>query len=180
MPLCTGFPTIRCRSGRGDRRYQRGVPRAGDGPEPVRSHPTDGLLRCEVRFDGYLSKPDLPRFVVQVIEGDEVWAEFTIVEAVLAKGTIGSADPQDRRAFLDRHEYVAGLGLSQSNGTETVLNPSDVEAIDWMPGTLLGIYGSDDPVDIVRNEHLAQRHEQHPSRLGRSAAVACAGDCLRT
>jgi len=134
--------------------------------------PTAGVVRCEVRFDGFLATPDLPRFRVQLISDEKVWAEFTVVEGCLPKGKIGSAALAERRAFLAEHAFVDGLGISTFRDVETSLELDDVAEIDWMPGTLDGIYGTSLPADIVVKEHLAQRHRRHPLWLPDSLPLA--------
>src|SRR5690606_4313603 len=54
------------------------------GPVPHR-----GSVRCEVRFDGFLLKPDLPRFRLQWIGDSGVFLEMSLVEACFPKGTLG-------------------------------------------------------------------------------------------
>ncbi|MBK5267919.1 MAG: polyketide synthase dehydratase domain-containing protein [Acidimicrobiia bacterium] len=126
------------------------------------STPTKGTVRCEVRFDGFLVSPELPRFSVQLITDEGVWATFTIIEACLPKGPIGSAEPGARRSFLADHTYVPGLSLSKHEDGATRLDRATVASTDWMPGTVLGIFGTDDPEAIAVKEHLANRSELHP------------------
>ena len=126
------------------------------------STPTKGTVRCEVRFDGFLASPELPRFSVQLITDEGVWATFTIIEACLPKGPIGSAEPGARRSFLADHTYVPGLSLSEHQDGVTRLDRATVASTDWMPGTVHGIFGTDDPEAIAVKEHLANRSELHP------------------
>ncbi len=127
--------------------------------------PDHGDVRCEVRFDGFLAKPDLPRFRVQLISDEGVFAQFLLVEACLPKGPLGSAAPKDRRRFLRDREYVEGVALSRQHGGETRLSEAEVLASDWMPGTIVGIYGSSSVEAIATKEHLAKRHRLHPGKL---------------
>ena len=129
------------------------------------SVPSEGEVRCEVRFDGYLAKPDLPRFRVQLAGNSGVFAEFLLVEACLPKGPIGSAVPADRRRFLRDREYVEGVALSRHEKGETRLSSAEVQASDWMPGTIEGIYGSSHVEAIAVKEHLARREKLHPGNL---------------
>ena len=127
--------------------------------------PTTGQIRCEVRFDGFLHEPDLPRFRIQLIGASGVWAAFTLVEACFPKGRLGAAPPRQRRAFLRGHEFVQGLRLSRLEDGCTRLTAADVKASDWMPGTVLGIYGTEDVAEIAALEHVASRERVHPAKL---------------
>jgi acyl transferase domain-containing protein/3-hydroxymyristoyl/3-hydroxydecanoyl-(acyl carrier protein) dehydratase/1-acyl-sn-glycerol-3-phosphate acyltransferase len=127
--------------------------------------PIDGEVRCEVRFDGYLVKPDLPRFRIQLIGEDGVFAQLLLIEACFPKGALGSATALERRAFLRDREFVEGVSLSRRVQGETRLCESEVEASDWMPGTIEGIYRSRDVEMIAVKEHLAARERLHPSVL---------------
>lgn len=129
------------------------------------SVPTQGEVRCEVRFDGFLAAPDLPRFCIQWIGAHGVFAQLTLVEACFPKGPLGSAAPLDRRAFLRDHQFVEGLSLAKHGNRETWLTAADVAASDWMPGTIQGIYGTEDIVELAVKEHLAERERLHPSVL---------------
>ncbi|HMR77108.1 MAG TPA: polyketide synthase dehydratase domain-containing protein, partial [Polyangiaceae bacterium] len=127
--------------------------------------PTAGPVRCEVRFDGFLAAPDLPRFRVQLSADGRVWAEFSLVEACFPKGPLGAAAPSERRAFLRDKHFVPGVRLSRSDGAETRLSQPEVEASDWMPGTIVGIYGTTDAERIAVLEHVAAREGIHPAHV---------------
>ena len=127
--------------------------------------PVRGEVRCEVRFDGYLAKPDLPRFRIQLIGDTGVFAELSLVEACFPKGALGSASPLDRRSFLRDKKFIQGLSLSRQSAGETRLCEAEVLASDWMPGTIEGIYRSKDVEAIAIKEHLASRERLHPGVL---------------
>jgi 1-acyl-sn-glycerol-3-phosphate acyltransferase len=127
--------------------------------------PTDGEVRCEVRFDGYLAKPDLPRFRLQLRGADGVFARLVLVEACFPKGALGSAEPLARRKFLRDREFAVGVSLSRYQEGETRLCQAEVDASDWMPGTIAGIYRSEDVETIAMKEHLARREQLHPGIL---------------
>lgn len=132
--------------------------------------PIDGEVRCEIRFDGYLALPDLPRFRIQLLDAEGVFAQLLLVEACFPKGTLGSAAPLERRAFLRDREFVPGLSLSRQSLSgqdepETRLCEAEVLASDWMPGTIEGIYHSRDVETIAIKEHLAARERLHPGML---------------
>jgi 1-acyl-sn-glycerol-3-phosphate acyltransferase len=127
--------------------------------------PTAGEVRCEVRFEGYLVKPDLPRFRIQLIGADGVFAQLLLVEACFPKGALGSAMPLERRAFLRDREFIEGVSLSRHQQGETRLCEAELAASDWMPGTIEGIYRSRDLETIAVKEHLAVRERLHPGIL---------------
>ncbi len=130
--------------------------------------PQAGAVRCEVRFGGLLA-PGLPAFDLQLIVRDgadeRVWAHGRVLEACFPKGPLGAAAPEQRRAFLRDHSFVPGLRLSRVDGACTRLSQAEVNACDWMPGTVLGIYGRESAADIAVLEHLAHEHQLHPGRL---------------
>ena len=130
--------------------------------------PTAGEVRCEVRCAGQLA-PGLPAFDLQIIvaepSGERVWAHGRVLEACFPKGPLGSAAPELRRAFLRDRAFVPGLRLSRSVGGETRLSQAEVDACDWMPGTVRGIYGRSDVAQIAALEHIAQAQGIHPGRL---------------
>ncbi|MFN2428005.1 MAG: 1-acyl-sn-glycerol-3-phosphate acyltransferase, partial [Candidatus Binatia bacterium] len=127
--------------------------------------PTEGRIRCEVRFDGFLAAPSLPRFRIQLVGEHGVWAEMKLVEACFPKGPLGSAEPLARRAFLRDRCYVDGLRLSRVEGGVTRLAGEEVAASNWMPGTIEGVYGSADVETVAVKEHLAAREHLHPRIL---------------
>jgi hypothetical protein len=137
--------------------------------------PTSGEVRAEVHFDGFVASPDLPRFKIQLITNNRVCAEITLVEACFAKGPLGSAGPGERRAFLQEGTHVPGLSLSRREGGTTRLSQAEVDATDWMPGTVEGIYGTRDLEGIAIKEHLAAREHLHPRQLPEALPLSRAG-----
>ncbi len=127
--------------------------------------PTRGTMRCEVRPDGLLGSVDFPAFAVQLIGSEGVWCTFRLVESCFPKGSIGSAEPADRVAFLRDRRFVPGLSLSRLEDGATVLSDAEVARVDWLPGTVGGIYGSRDVEEIARKEHIARAHALHPGLL---------------
>lgn len=127
--------------------------------------PSTGSLRCEVRADGFFGAPDLPAFQIQLITDQGVWAQLRLVEACFPKGSLGSAEPARRRAFLRDREYVKHLSLSDQHDGSTVLTEEAVAASDWLPGTIRAVYGARDVEEIAVREHLAAAHQLHPSRV---------------
>ena len=127
--------------------------------------PTSGTVRCEVRPDGFLGSRDFPAFLVQLIDDKGVWCSYRLIESCFPKGTLGSAEPADRMAFLRDRSFVAGLSLSSSEEGSSVLRDDQVAEVDWLPGTVQGIYGSRDVEAIARKEHIARAHQLHPGLL---------------
>ncbi|HJK95651.1 MAG TPA: 1-acyl-sn-glycerol-3-phosphate acyltransferase [Polyangiaceae bacterium LLY-WYZ-14_1] len=130
------------------------------GPAP------EGPVRVEARFTGAPAGPQFPTFRLQWSSGAAVWAEADLVEVALSKGRIGQATPASRRAFLEGR-FADGVGLGRAEGDTTRLDPADVEASDWLPGTVRAVYGTTDPARIVALEHGARRHRLHPRDLDR-------------
>ncbi|MEE8408441.1 MAG: 1-acyl-sn-glycerol-3-phosphate acyltransferase [Myxococcota bacterium] len=130
--------------------------------------PTEGKIRCEARFDGFFA-PGMPAFVIQLIvqgkDDERVWMQMRLVEACFPKGPLGSAEPSARRTFLRDRRFVAGVSLSRRDGETTHLDATAVESSDWLPGTVVAIYGSREPEEIAVKEHLAVEHQLHPGIL---------------
>jgi 3-hydroxymyristoyl/3-hydroxydecanoyl-(acyl carrier protein) dehydratase/1-acyl-sn-glycerol-3-phosphate acyltransferase len=127
--------------------------------------PTSGEVRVEARFDGFLGGPDHPAFKLQLIAGGRVFAQMRLVEATFPKGPLGNAEPGARRAFLKDGQYIEGLRLSRHTDGETRLSAAEVEATDWLPGTVGALYGSKDVADIAVKEHLAAEQGLHPGTV---------------
>jgi 3-hydroxymyristoyl/3-hydroxydecanoyl-(acyl carrier protein) dehydratase/1-acyl-sn-glycerol-3-phosphate acyltransferase len=127
--------------------------------------PRAGTLRCEVRPAGHVGSPDFPAFEIQLIGEHGVWARLRLVEACFPKGKLGRAAPHERRAFLRDHLSVPNLSLAQIGPEQTTLRVADVEASDWLPGTVAGIYGTRDAATIARKEHIGAAHGIHPRHV---------------
>ncbi|RME27018.1 MAG: 3-hydroxyacyl-[acyl-carrier-protein] dehydratase FabA, partial [Deltaproteobacteria bacterium] len=121
-------------------------------------------VRCDVRPDGDLGAPELPVFDIELSTADGVWARLRLAEACFPKGPLGRAAPPDRVAFLRDRRFVAGLRLSRvgSDGS-THLTAREVDATDWLPGTVATLYGTRDPTEIARREHIAHIVGVHPA-----------------
>jgi len=141
--------------------------------------PTTGEVRCEVRFDGFddhQGERRFPRFAVQLLVADEVWAAFHLIEVLLPKGPLGSRTPAERAAFLRDGRPVDGMALSRIDGGTTRLSAAEVKASNWLPGTLESVYDlpvADLVTGIARKEHVAAITGVHPSdvRLVDAGAV---------
>ncbi len=124
--------------------------------------PTTGTIRAEVRYAG-LFAPDMPAFEVQLVRPDgTLWARMKLVEACFPKGPLGLAAPADRRAFLRDRQFVEGVRLSRSVEGVTRLSAAEVQASDWLPGTVERVYGTREVAGIAVREHLAADQELHP------------------
>ena len=112
---------------------------------------------------------------VQIINGDEVWAEFELVETLFPKGPLGQADPVARRTFLYEKQFVPGLTLSSFAAGATSVDVADVKASDWLAGTVASIYApeyatavldADQLAQLVAiKEHVAKQWQVHPAHL---------------
>ncbi len=141
------------------------------GPTPV-----TGRVRCEARFAGFQAGDRrFPMIHVQIITGEEVWAEFELVETLFPKGPLGQAEPLARRAFLVEQRFVPGLALSSHEDGTTSLSVAEVKASDWLAGTVASIYAPEfagTPLAaeqlaqlVAIKEHVARRWQIHPARL---------------
>ena len=102
------------------------------GPTPV-----SGRVRCEARFAGFQGGDRrFPMIRVQIITGDEVWAEFELVETLFPKGPLGQAEPAVRRAFLHEQRFVPGMALSSHADGVTEVSDATVKTSDWLAGTV--------------------------------------------
>ncbi|MEB3222562.1 MAG: beta-ketoacyl synthase N-terminal-like domain-containing protein [Candidatus Sericytochromatia bacterium] len=146
--------------------------------------PTQGLVRCEVRYTGFQDGPRFPRFDLQLIAGDRVWAQLELVYILFPKGPLGQASGPDRQAFLGERAPVPHMGLARSEGDTTRLSPREVKGSDWLPGTLARIYEAEGDVDaltrqIAAKEHVGSRLGVHPSEVklsedGNAASIPAA------
>ncbi|MCA9647831.1 MAG: polyketide synthase dehydratase domain-containing protein, partial [Myxococcales bacterium] len=127
--------------------------------------PQQGEVRCEVRADGFLLEPDLPRFRLQWIGEHGVSAEMLLAEACFPQGKLGALPPLERRAFLRDKRYVPGASLSRQSGGDTRLSQAEADASNWMPGTLEAVYGTANAGRIAVHEHVAAREQLHPGLL---------------
>ncbi|MGE3671092.1 MAG: beta-ketoacyl synthase N-terminal-like domain-containing protein [Polyangiaceae bacterium] len=132
--------------------------------------PQQGEVRCEVRVDGFLLEPDLPRFRLQWIgqgaSGEQaVFAEMLLAEACFPQGKLGALPPLERRAFLRDKRYVPGASLSRHTDGDTRLSQAEADASNWMPGTLEHVYGTANAGRIAVHEHVAAREQLHPGLL---------------
>ncbi len=129
--------------------------------------PREGTVRVEARalaWDGTHARTRL-----QCVAEGRVWCELTLAEVLMPKGPIGTAPPDARGRFLRDRRYVAGVGLSRADGTTTTLDPQDIVASNWLPGTVERAYalrpGDDVAVTVAVKDHVARATATHPSRV---------------
>ncbi|WP_405868549.1 beta-ketoacyl synthase N-terminal-like domain-containing protein [Streptomyces sp. NBC_00005] len=135
--------------------------------------PATGEVRVEARFAGFDGDDRrLPMFDVQLSCADGLLVTFRLVEILLPKGRIATADPLLRRAFLRDRRYADGIGLSVTEDGVTRLAAEDVDRFDWLPGTVAEAYalppGSrtrDDLARIAVKDHIARQARVHPSAV---------------
>ncbi|MCP4211127.1 MAG: beta-ketoacyl synthase [Halieaceae bacterium] len=138
--------------------------------------PLSGRVRCEARFAGFQADDRrFPMIGVQIIAENEVLSEFELVETLFPKGPLGQAEPLARRAFLCAQQFVPGMALSSYNDGMTSLSTAEVQASDWLAGTVASVYAPEMagmPLDaeqltqlVAIKEHVARRWQIHPAHL---------------
>jgi len=143
--------------------------------------PRVGQLRVDVRPLAIAPDGRSVRVAVRAYNGDDVWLDLTLREALMPKGPLGRLSPAERRTFLRDGAYVEAAHLSRSENGETTLSLSEVAASDWLPGTLAFAYGvNGDAKDMARQiaikEHVSHRWQAHPRRITVSGNEARFGD----
>ena len=131
--------------------------------------PPDGPVSVEVR-PLPLDSHGRARSRLQWQVDGRVWAEMDLADALLPKGTLGTAAAPDRQAFLRDRAAVPGIRLSRLDGGASRLTGREVAASNWLPGTLEAIYGvSGNPAEMARiiaaKEHVAAQLRVHPSQI---------------
>jgi 3-hydroxymyristoyl/3-hydroxydecanoyl-(acyl carrier protein) dehydratase len=141
--------------------------------------PESGVVHAEIRAERRDGKRVWLR--AQLVSDGRVIADALLAEEVLPQGPLGSAPPEQRKAFLGRREAVSGMRLSMAEGEESLLDGATVMASNWFPGTLETVYGIDgDMRDLIRGiairEHVAELTGVHPSEVEVNGNRAtCAG-----
>jgi len=121
-----------------------------------------GPIRCEVRHLG-TSGTKRPRFGAWFYDeaDQELIAAFELEEVLLPKGRLGDAPPALRRDFLLGH-HAPGVSLARLEGDRATLSSAKAAESDWLPGTLLRVYGADQARSIAAKELVAARVGVHP------------------
>ena len=108
--------------------------------------PSDGQVKVEARFLGLESRL-FPRTRVVFMHADErenrEIASFELIQILLPKGPLGTAEPIDRIGYLRDRRYVPELTLSKLTEGEAELDKETVVATDWLAGTVARIYNHD-------------------------------------
>jgi len=139
--------------------------------------PESGIVRLELRFVGFDGGTALPTFGIQMIDPrGRVWASLRHVELLVPTGHEASLRHQ-RVPFLVEKKYVEGACLSRFHADRTELADADVKRMDWMPGSVVLVYGLQRgaPIDnrvIAIKDHVAHRLHVHPARVTVDAACS--------
>ncbi len=126
--------------------------------------PTEGQVRVEARLDGFVGGVEYPLFKVQIIGPEGVWAQMRLLEACFSEGKMGAVPQLPRLGYLRDHVFCEGAALSEV-GEVSRLDPKEIDRLNWLPGTVKGVLGSDEPEVVLRKEHLAAGHKIHPFHL---------------
>ena len=136
--------------------------------------PAEGAVQVEARFGGVVTddvgRPHA-RVLVQAAVDERVWLELELHEVLLPKGPLGQVEGRDRLAFLRDRMPVLGLGLSRTDGHTTTTKLADVQATDWLGGSVAAVYGSasTDPAELLADvgvgDHVARVAGVHPSTV---------------
>ncbi|MER5176973.1 beta-ketoacyl synthase N-terminal-like domain-containing protein [Streptomyces sp. NPDC002896] len=135
--------------------------------------PSAGDVHVEARFAGFDQEDRrLPAFDLQLSAGGRLLVAFRLVEILVPKGRIATADPVLRRTFLRDRQYAAGIGLSVTRDGVTRLSAEDADRFDWLPGTVAEVYGlppgargRDHLAEIAVRDHIARIARVHPSAV---------------
>ena len=110
--------------------------------------------------------------------GADVWLQMRLVEACFPRGRW--ARRRQATPPVPARSPVGGGGLSvRYQAGRTRLTDDAVEASDWMPGTIEGIYGTPSTERIAIKEHLAARHRLHPLVLPDAIPLSAPGLAVR-
>ncbi|MFM2161917.1 MAG: hypothetical protein RLZZ383_1429, partial [Pseudomonadota bacterium] len=113
---------------------------------------------------------------LQAIDGEEVVLEVDLTEVLVPKGPVGCAPPEARAAFL-QGVHAPGVGVGDRDGDATTVARSDVEASDFLPGTVAAVWGEGGPDRVARiaaREHAAAALGVHPREVLWQGDVASA------
>lgn len=145
--------------------------------------PANGTVEVETRFAGFHNdNPDLPAIDLQVCRHDHVLLDMQVV-MILANRC--QAPPHLVRAYARDRLFVPDLLLSTTDGGDTVLRSDDVQAADFIPGTVIELYGlppgtrhGRQLIHIAAKEHVARLAAVHPChvQLGQNLNTAWCRD----
>lgn len=129
--------------------------------------PADGQVKVEARFLGLESRLfPCSRVVFMHVDEREhnVIASFELVQILLPKGPLGTADPIDRRGYLRDRQYIPALTLSNLSENAASLDRETVSATDWLEGTVARIYNGENnssPTDLTIRVCVAEQIARH-------------------
>jgi hypothetical protein len=135
--------------------------------------PTTGEVTVQARFAGFDDADRAhPLVDLHLLDGRALLVAIRLVGTLVPKGRIAAAPPDQRRAFLRDRAYAGGAGLSVTDDSGTRISAADVDAFDWLPGTVAELYGlprgtrgRDRLAEIAVRDHVARRLAVHPSTL---------------
>jgi 3-hydroxymyristoyl/3-hydroxydecanoyl-(acyl carrier protein) dehydratase len=130
-----------------------------------------GRITVLARFAGFDSDDARrPTFDLQLCADGLVLVAMRLVDVLLPTGPLGAASRADRQTFLRDRRPANGLGLSTTDNGETRVDAADVEACDWLPGTVADLYrlspgarGRDHLATIAAKDHVARLTGIHPA-----------------
>lgn len=134
--------------------------------------PEEGTVEVETRFARFHdTNPELPVIDVQLCRHDRVLLDLEVV-MVMIPTRLRQALPHLVRAYARDRLFVPDLLLSTTEGGDTVLRSNDVDAADFVPGTVTELYGlppsaprGERLVRIAAKEHLARLAAVHPCQV---------------
>jgi hypothetical protein len=130
--------------------------------------PASGLVDAEVRFAGFAAEGehDQPVIDVQLCRGSLVLVDFRVTLVLRPLGRFSHVGTRTARAFTEDGVFVAELLLSSTEGEVTRLRRSDLDALDFLPGTVARVYdlrpAQDALVVVAAKEHVSRRLGVHP------------------
>lgn len=130
----------------------------------------NGTVDVETRFTGFHdANPELPAIDLQVCRHDRVLLDMQVVMILTNRS---QAPPHLVRSYARDRLFVPDLLLSTTDGGDTVLRSDDVEAADFIPGTVTELYGLPPGIrrgqrllHIAAQEHVARLAAVHPCHV---------------
>ncbi|KOU36215.1 polyketide synthase dehydratase domain-containing protein [Streptomyces sp. WM6378] len=154
--------------------------------------PQTGEVEAEARFAGFDSAdaslgPTVAIDLQLCVDG-RVAAALRLISVLLPVGPLSPASLVERRDFLAHRRPVEGVGLSLAADGATEVVAGDIDAVDWLRGTVAhalglppGSRGRDHLAVIAVKGHVSRLAGVHPSTVEvshdlRSARTA-SGEC---
>ena len=155
------------------------------GPTPA----GEAVCRSVVKFVG--GEGRFARFLLQIFEGDRLWAQMKLTEVLLPKGPLGRLPGDVRRGFIRDQLADESAHLGQGDAKHWVVEKRDVVASNWFAGTLEQVYRAHDVSDVADltrviaiKEAVGRAHGLHPSSVsvspqGMAGFYEMPGVCVR-